>query len=85
MVWANTNPAQYVGEVTGSRVNVRTGPHLSYDVLMSAEEGQKVYVIEEKGDWLKIRLPRDLRLWIHKDMVDVQKNGENGLVSKKAM
>lgn len=45
------------GEVTatGSTVNVRTGPGLSYEVIGSMKQGDKAQQISRSGDWIEIR------------------------------
>ncbi|HSP21764.1 MAG TPA: SH3 domain-containing protein [Planococcus sp. (in: firmicutes)] len=51
------NPALAVGgeaEITGSTVNIRSGPGLSYSVSGALEKGEKVTIVAESGDWLEI-------------------------------
>jgi uncharacterized protein YraI len=57
---------QYVkdGLVTGRRVNVRSGPGISYGRLTYLREGTALTVLEEKGGWVKITLPDTGRLWV---------------------
>src|SRR5690606_36027787 len=55
---AVSNPAHADnGEVTatGSTVNVRTGPGLSYEVIGSMKQGDKARQISRSGDWIEIR------------------------------
>lgn len=58
--------AQYVkeGVVTGSRVNVRSGPGVSYGRLTYLRKGAVVSVLEEKDGWVRIELPPTGRLWV---------------------
>ncbi len=53
------------GVVVGDRVNLRAGPSVAYASLIKLEEGEKVAVIEEGGEWTKIELPETLRLWVN--------------------
>lgn len=45
------------GEVsaTGSTVNIRTGPGLSYEVIGSMKQGDKAQQVSRSGDWIEIR------------------------------
>ncbi|MBU9672866.1 SH3 domain-containing protein [Planococcus sp. CP5-4] len=55
---AVTNPAHADnGEVsaTGSTVNIRTGPGLSYEVIGSMKQGDKAQQVSRNGDWIEIR------------------------------
>lgn len=52
-----TNPAMAAtgeAEITGSTVNIRSGPGLSYSVTGSLKKGKKVTIISESGEWLKV-------------------------------
>ncbi|ANU11279.1 N-acetylmuramoyl-L-alanine amidase [Planococcus antarcticus DSM 14505] len=42
-------------EISGSMVNVRSGPGLSYSVTGDLEQGQTASVISKQGDWLEVR------------------------------
>ena len=63
---------QYVkdGLVTGRRVNVRSGPGISYGRLTYLREGTTLTVLEEKGGWVKITLPDTGRLWVSSRYID---------------
>ena len=63
---------QYVkdGLVTGRRVNVRSGPGISYGRLTYLRQGTAVTVLEEKGGWVKIDLPDTGRLWVSSRYID---------------
>lgn len=43
-------------EISGTTVNVRSGPGLSYSVTGDLEQGQTASVISKQGDWLEIRV-----------------------------
>ncbi|PIQ82065.1 MAG: hypothetical protein COV76_05820 [Candidatus Omnitrophica bacterium CG11_big_fil_rev_8_21_14_0_20_64_10] len=45
------------GLVTGERVNLRTGPSVSTEVLASMHRGEELQVLEQRGDWVAVRLP----------------------------
>ncbi len=63
---------QYVkdGLVTGRRVNVRSGPGISYGRLTFLREGTALTVLEKKGGWVKITLPDTGRLWVSSRYID---------------
>ena len=42
------------GSVTGSRVNVRSGPGTSYSTLTRASQGDKAYIIGFNNQWFKV-------------------------------
>ncbi|KAA0957819.1 SH3 domain-containing protein [Planococcus kocurii] len=45
-------------EITGTMVNVRSGPGLSYSVTGDLEQGQTASVISKQGDWLQVQVDR---------------------------
>ena len=61
------------GTVTGSRVMVRapapTDPNASYKVQKSAGKGDKLQVIGEAGDYLKIKPLEGVRLYVKMELV----------------
>ncbi len=58
--------AQYVkdGVVIGEGVNLRSGPGVAYARLARLRRGGSLKVLEERGGWLKVELPPDVRLWV---------------------
>jgi SH3-like domain-containing protein len=71
---------KYVGEVSGNRINIRIGPHLSHDVITQANNNDKLYVISEKEDWIEVILPHTTSVWIHSKMVN--KIANNAIIKK---
>ncbi len=55
-----------------TRANVRSGPGTGYPAIHAVEEGERLTVIEESGDWIRIKLPREGQGWIYKDMVRLE-------------
>lgn len=43
-------------EISGTTVNIRSGPGLSYSVTGDLEQGEAATVISKQGDWLEIRV-----------------------------
>ncbi|HBX23516.1 MAG TPA: N-acetylmuramoyl-L-alanine amidase [Desulfotomaculum sp.] len=68
---ANTQPQQQISTqkikqatITGSAVNVRSGPGTSYGSVTSVSKGSKYTVTEASGQWLKIKLSDGKQGWI---------------------
>ena len=68
---ANTQPQQQISTqkikqatITGSAVNVRSGPGTSYGSVTSVSKGGKYTVTEASGQWLKIKLSDGKQGWI---------------------
>lgn len=64
--YVNTQATNKTGSVTASRLNVRTGPSTSYSVMHILWNGNKVTVVDESGDWYKIRLSDGRTGWVNK-------------------
>ncbi|MCC7448027.1 MAG: DUF3380 domain-containing protein [Anaerolineae bacterium] len=43
-------------EVTATSLNIRSGPGTNYDIVMPVSEGTVLNVIENQGDWVKVRV-----------------------------
>ncbi|MBF6634944.1 MAG: SH3 domain-containing protein, partial [Planococcus sp. (in: Bacteria)] len=43
-------------EITGTTVNIRSGPGLSYSVTGDLEQGQTASVLSKEGDWLEVQV-----------------------------
>ncbi len=53
-----------IATITAAKVNVRSGPGTSYDIVSNANKGQKFTVQKVDGQWLKISLPEGKSGWI---------------------
>ncbi|WP_053364192.1 SH3 domain-containing protein [Bacillus sp. FJAT-27251] len=51
-------------EITGTSLNVRQGPGLSYPVVGKANKGEKYIIIKQQGDWIQISLPGGRKGWV---------------------
>ncbi|MBO8168744.1 MAG: SH3 domain-containing protein [Thermoanaerobacteraceae bacterium] len=51
-------------KITGSVVNVRSGPSTTYGVIDQVKNGERYPVTDKQGDWLKIRLDNKKYGWI---------------------
>lgn len=67
-VWVK---AEFVkaGISVSERLNIRSGPGLSYRDVGVIRKGDRVTIVEVKGDWLRIVPPRDLVLWVNRNVV----------------
>lgn len=51
-------------QITGENINIRTGPGLSYDVMMQVQKGKTFSIIKEEGDWYQIQLDGGKKGWV---------------------
>jgi hypothetical protein len=58
-------------KVTSSKANLRSGPGMEYQVIAKVTKGKSLDVVEEKGDWLKVRRKGGKEGWIHGKLVKV--------------
>lgn len=52
-----------------SKVRLRSGPGLNFEILTTLTPGTPLEVLEEKGGWYRVRLAQGLTGWIHGDYV----------------
>ena len=72
---------RFIGEVNASSVNIRSGPADSYYATMRLNKGDKVIVVGQKFDWLKIIPPDGSFSYIAKVHVDKDADGKTGTVN----
>jgi uncharacterized protein YraI len=66
------------GAVAGDKVNVRSGPGVSYRSVGSVRGGAAVQVREVRGEWTCIVPPEGVSLWIKKEFLDLGTAGSSG-------
>jgi hypothetical protein len=66
----------FVGEVTGNRVNLRSGASPNYHVLKMTNKGDKLIVREVKKEWVKVDVPSDVFLYIAKEYAKTLGDGK---------
>jgi N-acetylmuramoyl-L-alanine amidase len=55
--------------VTGSIVNLRSGPGTQYPVTGTVSDGDTLMVLAEAGDWLRVHIPeQSVFAWIYGDL-----------------
>lgn len=71
---ANQSQFPYVGEITGSSLNIRSGPGMNYYSCGKISTPQRVVVVGEKFSWSQILPPPGSFSWIFKQYVQVDGN-----------
>jgi curli biogenesis system outer membrane secretion channel CsgG len=56
-------------QVTGSSVNVRSGPGTTHGIVTSVKRGDRLTFLGESGNWYQVRLPNGKEGWIYKKLV----------------
>jgi len=56
-------------EVTGSSVNIRSGPGTNYGIIISVKQGDRLPLLGESGNWFQVRLPDGREGWIFNKLV----------------
>ena len=79
--WAADKAPAYLGKVSAQDVNIRSGPHLNFEILGKLEKDRTVVVVGKKDDWLKIKLPKSFSLFISSKFVQVEPNATSGIVT----
>ncbi len=64
--------------VTGSHINLRSGPGTNHDVLGTVNQGDKLPILDKQGDWYKVQKSDGQAAWIAGWLVKV----ENSTASK---
>lgn len=65
---------QDLAVVSGSYVNVRSGPGTGYDVLTQAAQGDRLPVLDKSGDWYKVSLSTGATGWIAGWLVAIEQS-----------
>ncbi len=61
---------QREAEVTGTVVNVRSGPGIAYGVVTKVMRGSRVTVVGERDGWLKVVMPENEYSWVAGQFVE---------------
>ncbi|MCH8965743.1 MAG: SH3 domain-containing protein [Planctomycetes bacterium] len=68
-------PAFAIGEVTGTEVNVRSGPSGNYYVVTRLSAGHRVVIVDRRPSWVAIAPPKGAYSLIAREYIDP--DGEN--------
>jgi len=52
-----------------SRGNLRSGPSLKHDIIVQLVNGTIMYVLEKRGEWLKVSDKEELTGWLHLSVI----------------
>ncbi|MBM4276969.1 MAG: SH3 domain-containing protein [Deltaproteobacteria bacterium] len=59
-------PSLRTTKVIWDSVNLREGPGLNYRVIGSVRKGTSLSILEDKGNWLRVRLQDGSEAWVSK-------------------
>lgn len=59
-------PALRVTQIAWSSVNLREGPGTNHKVVGNAKKGTSLGILEDKGQWLRVRLEDGKEVWVFK-------------------
>ncbi|NOT00729.1 MAG: hypothetical protein HOP29_08885 [Phycisphaerales bacterium] len=76
---------RYVGEVTANDVYLRSGPSANYYEVAKLSAGDRVTVVGRQETWLAIVPPNGCFSLVHKNFVDLDATGLNGVVNGDAV
>ena len=73
----NSEESQTTGKVVtgGSRLNVRTGAGMNYEIIDQLRPGEEVVVIGTEGDWYQITVPEKTG-YVHGDYLEILEAAE---------
>lgn len=82
---ATTAPASvgYTAVITGTDVNVRSGPDLSAYACTKLSAPDRVTVVGQEGTWLKIAPPASCFSVVHKNYLQMDEGGKTATVSSE--
>ncbi|KKB72615.1 MULTISPECIES: SH3 domain-containing protein [Bacillus] len=75
-----------IGEavVATDKINVRSGPGLSHDIVSVVKRDETYPILEEKGDWIQIRLSGGQKGWVVSWLIKKKGQASGGSVSSEA-
>lgn len=68
----------------GSRLNLRTGAGMDYEIIDQLRPGEEVTVIGSEGDWYEVIVP-EKKGYVHSDYLDVIGNGGQNIEIDSAL
>lgn len=80
-VTTNQPAGTYVGEITGSNVNVRSGSDANYYAVIKLQRGDRIKVLGHEFGWAKIEPPAGCFSLIDRRFVDRAANNAFGVVN----
>ncbi len=71
-----SEPSLHVIHVVWSNVNLREGPGTSYKNIGSIKQGTPLVLIEDKGNWVRVRLQDGREVWLSKEATTLANKSE---------
>jgi uncharacterized protein YraI len=56
--------------VKGSRVNLRAGAALTFEVVHQVQQGQPLIARSFEGEWVEVVPPEGCSVWVHRDFIE---------------
>jgi SH3-like domain-containing protein len=60
----------FIGKINSNMVNIRSGPHINFEILGKAERTQELVVLEKQQNWYKIKLPDYVSVYINSKFIE---------------
>lgn len=73
----------FLGEVTGDRVNVRSGQSANFERLCQLNKGDEVVVVDREFGWYKVQLPKEAHSYVSKKYVQYLGKNAGGIVADR--
>lgn len=73
----------FVGEISSSEVNIRSGPSLNFETLSRLALNDEVVVVDRNFSWYKINMPRSAKCFIHSKFVQRGENSEGRITASR--
>lgn len=67
----SSNPKGISVYVTSSSINIRSGAGTEYGIITTAAKGTKLTLLEESGNWYKVRTIDGKEGWVRNDLVSL--------------
>ena len=64
--------------VTAEKLSIRTGRSINHSVVGSMVRGEKISVVSEQQDWLRIAPTPAASVWVSRKLVELQLPGDTG-------
>jgi len=75
----------FTGEINAKEVNLRIDATIASQVISTLGKGERVEVVLESYDWYKIRLPKDVPVYVKKILTDCIKYPDTALTPAPAI
>ncbi len=78
---SNISVTAFVGQISASHVNIRSGPGLSYYAIGQLARGDLIKVTGERNGWYRFAAPAGARCYIARQFVKLGADGTTGTVT----